>query len=531
MKKLFTCCVLVASSVAGSSIIPRPVEMEETGRVFELRAGTVVAYADEGAQSSAEILVAQLRPATGFELPVVAGEQGDIVFRTLEDPTLGDEGYVLRVADCVSIEAPAAAGLFYGAQTLRQLLPPEIFSTKKVFRGWVAPGVVIRDVPRFGWRGMHLDVARHFLPKEDVLRFVDTMASLKLNTFHWHLTDDQGWRIEIKKYPKLTEVGAWRNETMVGHLRDRPKKYDGKRYGGFYTQDEIREVVAYAAERHITVVPEIDMPGHMQAAIAAYPELGCTTNPVAVMTEWGISATILSPEESTLRFCEDVLSEVMDLFPSKFIHVGGDEAKKDQREASERIQRLRVERGLKDMNEMQSWFIRRLDEFLVSHNRRLVGWDEIAEGGLAPNATVMWWRDNADGIFRESLRNGHDLVNAYNPRLYFVYYQSEDKMAEPLAIGGFLPLKKVYEYNPLVLELDASAASHVLGAQGLLWTEYMKDMAEVEYMAFPRACALAELVWLPEEKKDFTNFLERMRMQEKRFDAAGVSYRPIDFSQ
>ena len=535
MKKLILLTMLASSVMAAPSIIPQPVEMKETGGSFELTSDAVIAYADETARQPAELLATQLRSATGFNLPVVAGAKGDIVFQTLEDDSLGSEGYELRITSHVSIKAPSAPGLFYGAQTLRQLLPPATYSPEKVSKPWKIPAVEIRDVPRFGWRGTHLDVARHFMPKEDVLRFIDTMASLKLNTFHWHLTEDQGWRIEIKKYPKLTEVGAWRDETLVGHFRDKPHKYDGKRHGGFYTQDEIREVVAYAAERHITVVPEIDMPGHMQAAIAAYPELGCTTNKAIVKREWGISTTILSPEESSIEFCKEVLTEVMDLFPSKYIHIGGDEAKKDQWEASDRIQQLREERGLKDMHEMQSWFIKQLDDFLVEHGRRLIGWDEIAEGGLAENAVVMWWRGkygyDRGEIPKKAARDGHDVINASNSHLYFDYYQSEDEAKEPLAIGGFLPLGKVYGYDPIIPGLDEQAASHIMGAQGQLWTEYMPDMEAVEYMAFPRVCALAELVWLPGGQKDYAGFLGRMKVQEKRFDAAGVNHRKIDFEK
>ena len=535
MKKRLLLSMLASSVMGASAIIPQPVEMKKTGGSLELTSGAVIAYADEAAQQPAELLAAQLRPATGFKLPVVAGAKGNIVFQTVEDPSLGPEGYALRTTDYVQISAPTPAGLFYGAQSLRQLLPPEIYSPEKVSGVWKIPAVEIRDVPSFGWRGLHLDVARHFMPKEDVMRFIDTMATLKLNTFHWHLTEDQGWRIEIKKYPRLTEIGAWRDETLVGHHHSKSKKYDGKRHGGFYTQDEIREVVAYAAERHITIVPEIDMPGHMQAAIAAYPELGCTTNPVSVMTKWGVSATILSPEESTIEFCKDVLTEVMDLFPSKYIHIGGDEARKDQWEASARIQQLREERGLKDMHEMQSWFIRKLDDFLVEHGRRLVGWDEIAEGGLAENAVVMWWRGkyssrNRD-IPRKAAREGHDVINASNSHLYFDYYQSMNKANEPLAISGFLPLGKVYSYDPIIPGLDDQAASRILGAQGQLWTEYMKDMKAVEYMAFPRSCALAELVWTPKGQKDYAGFMERMKIQEKRFNAAGINCRKTEFDK
>ena len=474
--------------------------------------------------------------ATGFKLPVQPGGDGDIVFQTLEDASLGDEGYTLKAADSAVIAAPSPAGLFYGAQTLRQLLPPEIYSAEKVSRVWKTPTVEIRDFPRFGWRGLHLDTGRHFMPKEDVMKFIDTMAALKFNTFHWHLTEDQGWRIEIRKYPKLTEAGAWREETLIGNYGEykkqkKPLKYDGTPHGGFYTQDDIREVVAYAAERHITIVPEIDMPGHMQAAIAAYPELGCTTNRVGVKCEWGISRNILNPEESTVQFCKDVLTEVMELFPSEFIHIGGDEAKKDQWEASARIQQLREERGLKDMHEMQSWFIRQIDDFLAANGRRLIGWDEIAEGGLAENAAVMWWRGhNKKGlsIAMNAAEKGHDIVVASTSHLYFDYYQSKDITNEPPAIGNFLPLEKVYAFEPIIDGLSEQAAAHVLGAQGQLWTEYMPDMKQVEYMAFPRACALAELVWLPKGRKDYASFLERMTVQEQRFDAAKVKYRKTD---
>ena len=531
IKTILAASLISVSAIA--SIIPQPVEMKELGGEWGLAADAVILYSGGAAKQPAEMLAEQLRPATGFKLPVKRkrfwrSDAGNIVFQCLENPSLGTEGYALRVTDHVLISAPEPAGLFYGAQTLRQLFPPEIYSKSPVSKAWKIPAVEIRDFPRFGWRGMHLDVARHFMPKEDVMKFIDTLASLKFNTFHWHLTDDQGWRIEIKKYPKLTEIGAWRKETVSGHLRDQPRKYDGTPHGGFYTQDEIREVVAYAAERHITIVPEIDMPGHMQAAIAAYPELGCTTNRVEVKPEWGVSEVILNPEESTVQFCKDVLAEVMQLFPSEFIHIGGDEARKDQWEASARIQQLREERGLKDMHEMQSWFIRQIDDFLVANGRRLIGWDEIAEGGLAENAAVMWWRGKRGlPTALKAAADGHDIVVAATSYLYFDYYQSKDKTVEPLAIGGFLPLEKVYAFDPIITGLSEQAADHVLGAQGQLWTEYMKNMKQVEYMAFPRACALAERVWLPENQKNYKDFLNRMNVQEQRFDAAGINYRKI----
>jgi hexosaminidase len=534
MTQYLLCGLLaVSSSFAAPSVIPQPAEVKVSAGSFELGPDAVIVYADAAAKSPAELLAAQLRPATGFKLPVRPGKEGAVVFRTEENTGLGDEGYILRAGKSVEIKGATSAGLFYGAQTLRQLLPPEVYSSQKVSSPWKIPAVEIRDVPRFGWRGLMLDASRYFMPKADVLKFIDTMSTIKFNTLHWHLTDDQGWRIEIKKYPRLTEVGAWRDSTVIGHARDNRKKLnlDGVRHGGFYTQDDIREIVAYAAERHITIVPEIDMPGHMQAAIAAYPELGCTDEPVAVKQKWGISQIILNPEESTVQFCKDVLSEVMELFPSEFIHIGGDEAKKNQWEKSERIQELLKERGLKDMHEMQSWFIRQMDDFLVANNRRLIGWDEIAEGGLAENAAVMWWRGKARQthgyeIARNAVRDGHDIVVAANGFLYFDYYQSKDKKNEPLAIGGYLPLETVYNFEPVLEGMSEDEARHILGAQGQLWREYIPTTDHLEYMAFPRACALAELAWLPAGQKDYAGFLERIKTQEKRFDAAGVNYRP-----
>lgn len=524
---------LLSAMIASASVIPQPVEMRETGGMWELNSTAIIVYADSAAKQPAELLAAQLRPATGFELPVKRGDAGDIIFQTLENTGRGAEGYELFVQQNVRIRAFSPAGYFYGAQTLRQLLPAEIYRPEKVSRDWKIPTLAIDDAPRFSWRGLMLDCGRYFMPKEDVMRFIDTMASLKFNTLHWHLTEDQGWRIEIKTYPRLTEIGAWREKTLVGHKRDQPAEYDNTPHGGFYTQDDIREIVAYAAERQITIVPEIDMPGHMQAAIAAYPELGCTTNQLAVKTEWGICENILNPEESTVQFCKDVLMEVMELFPSEFIHIGGDEARKNQWEASTRIQQLREERTLKDMHEMQSWFIRQIDDFLVANGRRLIGWDEIAEGGLAQNAAVMWWRgkptqQHGYEVVRNAVRNGHDVVIAANGYFYFDYYQSEEKENEPLAIGGYLPLETVYGFEPVIDGIAEGNIHHVLGAQGQLWSEYMPTMEAIEYMAFPRACALAELAWLPANQKDYADFMERMKIQEQRFDAAGTKYREID---
>ena len=517
-------------AIATPAIIPQPVELTELNGSVTLTAEANLSYSAPEAEPIAELIAAQLRAATGFELPVSAGTDGLIVFGIEADTTLGDEGYTLKVDDRVHISAPTAAGLFYGGQTLRQLLPPEIFSKEAVTAAWTIPAVEIRDYPRFGWRGLHLDVSRHFMPKEDVLEFIDIMAAFKFNRFHMHLTDDQGWRVEIKKYPKLTEIGSQRSGTLIGHYlqSDETKKFDDIPHGGYYTQEDLREIVAYAAARSITVVPEIDIPGHSQAAIAAYPELGCTDDEVEVRKTWGISKYLLSPEESTIEFYKDVFTEIMDIFPSDFIHVGGDEALKDQWKNSPRIQELREERGLKDMHEMQNWFIRQFDEFFAENGRRVIGWDEIGEDPeLSPNAAIMWWRaGDSKHIAVEAARRGHDVVITTHEYLYLDFYQFR-KTKEPLAIGGMTTLKKVYDFDPLRYEEFQAVADKILGAQGQLWREYMPTTEQVQYMAYPRSCALAEILWLPNTQKDYLNFVERIKVQEARFDAAGVNYRSI----
>jgi hexosaminidase len=386
------------------------------------------------------------------------------------------------------------------------------------------PRVEIRDAPRFAWRGMHLDVGRHFFPVEFVKKYIDLLALHRMNTFHWHLTEDQGWRIEIQRYPRLAEVGGCRAETMVEKNWD-PFVGDGTRHCGYYTQEEVREVVAYAAERHVTVVPEIEMPGHSRAALAAYPELACTEGTFEVATRWGVFEDIYCPSEETFTFLENVLTEVMDLFPSRYIHIGGDEAPKPRWSRSPVAQEIIRREGLADVHELQSWFIRRIQTFLASHGRRLVGWDEILEGGLAPDATVMSWRGMGGGI--EAAEQGRDVVMTPSSHVYFDYYQGpEDE--EPLAIGGFTPLDTVYAFEPVPEELDPRHAHHVLGAQANVWTEYMKTPDHVEYMALPRMAALAEVVWSPREARDAESFLARLEAHLARLDALDVRYRPLD---
>jgi hexosaminidase len=519
------------------SVVPLPTRLAPGHGAFALRASTQI-VSDAPLRARGRQLASMLAPATGFDLPVRVGAppaSPHIALRLQKTlaRTLGDEGYRLQVTPrAITIRAAAPAGVFYAIQTLRQLLPPEIFREGRVDGlKWSVPVVTIEDVPRFRWRGAHLDVSRHFQPKEFVKKYLDLLALHKMNRFHWHLTDDQGWRLEIKQYPKLTEVAGWRKETLIGRDRgDRQEggapQYDGKLHGGFYTQDDVREVVAYAAERFITVVPEIEMPGHSQAVISAYPELGCAEDAVEPRTRWGVSPYLLNAEPSTIAFMQNVLGEVLQLFPSPWIHVGGDEAVKTQWKASARIQARIAELGLKNEDELQSWFIRQMDAFLTGKGRRLIGWDEILEGGLAENATVMSWR-GIDGAVAAA-RGGHDAVLTPTSHTYFDYYQAKDTAREPLAIGNFLPLDRVYTWEPMPSSLEPEYQKHMLGVQGQLWTEYMPGPKAVEYMAFPRLTALAEVAWTPTEQRKLDDFLRRMGPHLQRLRILDVNFRPLD---
>jgi hexosaminidase len=523
--------VTLSTAAQNISIIPRPTNLKPGDGAFTLQSTTTI-ITDRATNGVGRLLADALAPATGYKLRLhsggVANSARNVIVLHL-DPALsrlGDEGYTLDVTpERVMIRAAKAGGVFYGMQSLRQLFPPQIFARERQpGLEWRAPAVTIEDSPRFGWRGAMLDVCRHFRPVEDVLKFIDLLAIHKMNSFHWHLTDDQGWRIEIKRYPKLTSVGSMRKETRVGHeLSKENKGFDGKPHGGFYTQADIRRVVAYARERFINIVPEIEMPGHAQAALAGYPELGNTGEKVEVGTYWGIYKHVFNADEPTIVFLQNVLKEVLTLFPSKFIHVGGDEVLMDEWKASPAAQARMKALGLKDEHELQSYFIKRMDEFLTSQGRRLIGWDEILEGGLAPGATVMSWRGVKGGI--AAARAGHDVVMSSTTHLYFDYAQSKDP-GEPLSIGGFVPFDKVYSFDPVPSELTAAEAKHILGAQCQLWTEYMPTMSQVEYMAYPRICALSEVVWTPKEGKNWENFDRRMDTHEQRLRALGVNFRP-----
>ncbi|MCI0499415.1 MAG: beta-N-acetylhexosaminidase [Planctomycetales bacterium] len=503
------------------SIIPRPVSLETRSDSFVLDKKVAVVCADPADEAVAAYFVASLTEQTGLSLPQKHRKPfwGRCILLTSRgaDSALGDEGYELSVTGrTITITAPKPAGLFYGVQTLLQLIQEQS-------GGYAVPGVFIRDYPRFAWRGMHLDESRHFFGAAFVKKYIDLLALHKVNVFHWHLTDDQGWRIEIKKYPKLTEIGAWRKETMVGKNWD---KFDGTPHGGFYTQQDIREIVEYARQRYVTIVPEIEMPGHGLAALASYPELSCTGGPFKVRTVWGVEPDVFcAGNDQVLAFLQDVLSEVLELFPSPFIHIGGDECPKERWHNCPKCQARISAEGLKDEHELQSWFVKHMEKYLSSKGRRLIGWDEILEGGLAPGATVMSWRGEEGGI--AAAKSGHDVVMAPNSYTYFDYYQA-DPAEEPLAIGGFLPLEKVYSYNPTPSVLTENEQKHILGVQAQIWTEYIPNAVHVEYMAYPRGCALAEVAWTPLKNKNYEDFCRRLIPHLNRLRARNVNYRPLD---
>lgn len=494
----------------GINIVPKPYKITETPGVFELNDKTALQLKGDGAEKAANYLKRKIKTAAGFELNEGAAGKG-IVLTVNADSTMGEEGYSLIVTpETVTIASSAPRGLFYGVQTLLQLLPAEIESSSRVEGvSWTVPCVEIQDKPRFKWRGMHLDVCRHFFPVEFIKKQLDIMAMYKLNTFHWHLTEDQGWRIEIKKYPKLTEIGSKRID-------------EGREYKGFYTQEQIREIVQYAADRYINVVPEIEMPGHSLAALAAYPEYSCTGGPFKVRNVWGVEPDIYcAGNDATFAFLEDIIKEVVQLFPYKYFHIGGDEAPKARWKECAKCQKRIKDEGLHSEHELQSWFVQRIEKVLLKHGKKMIGWDEILEGGLAPSATVMSWRGEKGGI--EAASQGHDVVMTPGNWVYLDHYQGSNKV-EPVAIGGYTILEESYGYEPVPEELDKEKQKHILGTQGNVWTEYMYSPELAEYRIYPRIIALAEVNWTVKEKKDFTDFLKRMNNQFVRLDGHGINY-------
>lgn len=506
-------CKTMTPDVVEPKIVPEPLSVQyNLNKYYPLHERPLISAEDISAESAAKFLNNYLNE-TGWKSEIHdRSELTDIHFQVISG--LSEEAYQLQVDHRgVFIQASNEKGFFYGVQTLIQLLTPGKHIAS-------LPYMEIEDEPRFAWRGLHLDVGRHFFSVDFIKKYIDVMAMYKFNTFHWHLTEDQGWRIEIKKYPKLTEIGSQRKETILAKNFD-PYIGDGKPYGGYYTQEEIKEVVAYAAERQVNIVPEIEMPGHSLAALAAYPELGCGPGPYEVGTRWGVYDDIYCPKEETFDFLEDVLIEVMNLFPSEYIHIGGDEAPKAVWKKSAIAQEVIRREGLKDEFELQSYFIKRIEKFLNANGRQLIGWDEILEGGLAPGAAVMSWRGEAGGI--EAAEAGHKVVMTPNGNMYFDHYQADPK-TEPLAIGGFTDLKSVYDYEPIPEQLEEAYHEYVMGAQANVWTEYMKTSDYVEYMVYPRAVALAETVWSAKKNRNWEHFQEKLPHQYRLLDAKNVNY-------
>lgn len=519
------CISRAADPAAG--LIPRPQMLTWGDGVFTVGPQTRI-VADSASYQSGEYLAAQLRSSTGYPFKVVRGNKSgsNEIFLTTKNAkdSLGAEGYDLAVArDSVTVRAPAEAGIFYGIQTLLQLFPPKAFANKTVTGvDWTVPCVQIEDWPRFQWRGMMLDVSRHFYTKEEVERLLDQMARLKLNRFHWHLVDHDGWRIEIKKYPNLTKVGAWRPGIGWGIDPRASTAYgpDG-RYGGFYTQEEIREVVAYAEARYITIIPEIEMPGHSWAALNAYPQFNCIGSNGAAERNIGVYC---AGNDQSYIFLENILQEVFSLFPGKYIHVGGDEVDKSNWEDCPLCQARMKKDGLTNEDQLESYFIRRIETFVNAHGRRLIGWSEILRGGLAPNAMVMDWI----GGGKEAASQGHDVVMSPGDYCYFDHYQSLDYSTEPVAIGCYLPLWQAYSFEPIPDGLPASCDAHILGGQANVWTEYIASTSHLEYMIFPRLCALAEVVWSSRDSRNWGDFQGRLKVEEQRLDEQRINRRRDD---
>lgn len=533
MKKIMimvSLCAMFASCVqhlpeADYRVVPLPQEINMVDEAaFVLTGDTKIACVadDEAMQSNARLLAEYIEEKTGHKLEIVSGMAEGAIALSLDKVADNEEGYKMVVnANGVNITGTSPAGVFYGIQTLRKALP--------VVKGGAVKlsAAAITDYPRFGYRGAHLDVSRHFFTVDSIKRFIDMLALHNMNRFHWHLTDDQGWRFEMKKYPKLNEVGAQRAQTVIGRNSG---EYDGIPYGPYlYTQDQCREIVAYAAERHITVIPEIDLPGHMQAALSAYPELGCTGGPYEVWQMWGVSDDVLcAGNDATLQFITDVLAEIIDVFPSEYIHVGGDECPKTRwgqcPKCQARIKALGLRDDAKNSAEMylQSFVIAHAEKFLNAHGRRIIGWDEILEGSLAPTATVHSWRGIGGGL--EAAKRGHDCIMSPNVYMYFDYYQTKHTDTEPLAIGGYVPVETVYGYEPMHPSLTPEEQKHIIGVQANLWTEYITSFSHVEYMELPRMAALAEVQWCNPNRKDYDDFLQRILHMADMYDVKGYNY-------
>jgi len=547
MKKLLllqflTHALLFSQSMNEINIVPVPAEIKITeGSKFTITKSTVIVLEGSGLENTARFFNNYLQQAYGIKLKISKKEveKNSIVlnYERADKPIAG--AYTLAINNKgVYIAGDNEQGVFYGIQTLLQLLPGNNQKSAPQIAGGnpklEIPQLAIKDYPRFSYRGMHLDVGRHFFPVDFIKKYIDYLAFHKFNYFHWHLTEDQGWRIEIKKYPLLTSVGAYRNGTIIGHHPGTGN--DSVRYGGFYTQKQIKDVVKYASDRYITIIPEIEMPGHSSAAIAAYPELSCfpnestkilPTTPWAgsregkqVQQTWGVFEDVFCPSDYTFKFLENVLDEVIQLFPSTYIHIGGDECPKESWKRSDFCQQLIKDKNLKDEHGLQSYFIRTIEQYLNSKGRKIIGWDEILEGGIAPNATIMSWRGEKGGI--EAAHQQHNVIMTPGEYVYFDHAQNKNE--DSVTIGGYLPLEKVYQYEPVPKELSKDEAKYVLGAQANVWTEYMTNPRKVEYMIFPRMSALSEVLWSPAEKRDWEDFKKRLPAMIKRYQLWSANF-------
>ena len=506
-------------------VIPMPDQVTLSEGCFSVKgvAVSIDQNMDEASVAAVQRFVSALETATGTKTK--AGDKG---IRFILNPNLAAEQYSIEVSPKgADVEASALNGFVYACETLKQMLPPAIYGDKAQKADWVLPCVSILDQPRFDYRGMHLDPCRHFFSIEETKRYLDVMTAYKLNRFHWHLTEDQGWRMEVKAYPKLTEIGAWRNGTVI---KKDWNSNDGIRYGGFYTQDQMKEIVEYAAARGITVIPEIDLPGHMVAALAAYPELGCTGGPYEVWTRWGVAPDILcAGNEDVYTFLETVLTELIGIFPSEYIHIGGDEAFNEDMgipwehcpKCAAKMRELGIKKGPMAKHYLQNYVTARIQAFLNSKGRKIIGWDEVLEGNLAPGATVMSWRGVKGGI--EAAEKGFDAIMSPSGYMYLDHYQSQERDKEPFAIGGFCPVEKVYGYEPYD-GMKPGTEGHILGVQANLWTEYIATPEHLEYMLLPRMCALSEVQWCAADKKDYARFDASLDHSFAMFDAMGLNY-------
>ena len=507
--------------VADYNVIPLPQEVTLTQKgAFVLTGATPIVYpeGDEQLKNDAQFLSDYIADVTALRLTTTSAKVKNAITLRLNKKVQSKEGYVITVdKKGVVIEGATAAGVFYGVQTLRKSIPVDKSLTEVTL-----PTVVVKDAPRFGYRGVMLDCARHYFPVKFVKQFIDLIAMHNMNVFHWHLTDDQGWRIEVKKYPGLAKIGSVREKTVLGHNSD---VFDDTPYGGYYTQEEAREIVKYAADRFITVIPEIDMPGHMIAALAAYPDMGCTGGPYKVSPIWGIMPDVLClGNEKTYQFCEDVLSEMMDIFPSEYIHLGGDETPNVRWKECPKCKALMAKENLTP-GKLQGYFTNRIEKFVNSKGRRIIGWDEILDGDINQSATIMSWRGTAPGA--RGAKMGHDVIMSPSSHVYFDYYQTrqgESQWEEPLLIGGNLPIERTYSLEPVPEGADAETASHIIGVQGNLWTEYIAGPSLAEYQVLPRMGALSEVQWRPQGQKDFENYKVRQTRMLKLYDAYGLVY-------